>query len=525
MFNKETRRKHLEIRKSKNLKARLRREAIFSNFSPWKAIFIMVMPTIISMLIFSTYQIFDKWIATQWGGGSIIANYPGINITPQEAIKIINIATTYAAVPSALMVAFSTLVSVGTAVKFSITYGKNNKEKMANYLGNGFILSFALSIIFMVVMYFVTVDIIKFQANGDNNVSDQAIKNIIETEAIHFSRALVLATPLLFFSNFWLVLLRSEGRVISNIVIIVISCVVNIALDFAFVIGFNLGMIGTAFATIIAWFLNFVMAIGLIYYTGSNLIINFKHLRLKRALAVGILILGLTSLLQNAASGILAMVTTKLLNSLPPPTDYTSDSNIPIYVQLYGGIMPWLILINAPFIGVSQGSRALVAYVYGTKDYNRVWQITWRLFVLLFVLLCGSLLLVVAAGQYMMHFFGVDLKMANHFKTYIIVQFAFYPLATLHYISVIVLQGINRGKISLFASLQRTIIMPVICLALGYVIATKAQDGFYFYLMLGMIDVFAAIVLAPLLIYSYIKAKPFIYSPKIINESITNRTQ
>lgn len=501
---------------SRNLNKKLKRQAIFTTTKPWKAIFMMVSPTIIAIIIFSTYQIFDKWIATQWGGNNIINNYSSTSliISADQALKIINIATTYAAVPSSMMVAFALLISTGTGVKYSIAYGKNKREHMSQYLGNGFLLSFITSIIFMITMYFSCQSIIEFQAGSASGTTDPAIRNIIIKEAIRFSRILILATPFLFFANFWISLLRSEGMMLWNILINVFACLVNLSLDFILVIPGKMGMEGTAYATIIAWASINLMALAIIWYSVSNIRFNLEHLKLKKALVIGILLIGATSLLQNIAQSVLAMVTTKILNLLPPPDYHGGDSSIPVYVQLYGGIVPWLILINAPIIGITQGARALVGYVYGTKDFNRVWQLMWRLTLLLILLLIASLLLVVIAGQYMMHFFGVDLAMAKHFKIYIIMQFAFYPLATLHYIAVIFYQSINRGKISLFASLQRTIFMPIICLGLGYVFAKNTGDGFYFYLFIGFIDLFSAFVLLPLLGYTFLKARPFIYATK-----------
>ncbi|MBE4704116.1 MATE family efflux transporter [Spiroplasma platyhelix] len=525
--NEQIKLQKIEAKKTKSLDAKFKRQNIFTNYNPWSAIFIMVTPTIISMVIFSTYQIFDKWIATQWGGGDVIGRYRDlIDIPPSEALKIINIATTYAAVPASIAIAFSVLVSIGTSVKFSIAYGKNNSDKMSNYVGNGFVTSVIISAFFTLGMYFLIPLIINFQSGGSGTAVDPIIKDIINKEAIRFSRILVLGSPLLFISNFWLNLLRSEGRVIANIVIILISCLTNIMLDFIFVIPGNLGMAGTAYATIISWFLIIVMALLLIYYSGSNLRFKFNNLKLKKALVFGILLIGISALLESAAQSMLAMFTTKILNTIPAPTDYPNDSNIPIYVQLYGGIMPWLILINAPIIGVSQGARSLVGYVYGTKNYYRVWQIIWRLIILLLVLLTISLLLVITAGQYMMHAFGVDLAMAKHFKSYIIMQFAFYPLATLHFIAIIFFQGSNHGRVALFASLQKTVIMPTLCLGLGYLIANSTSNGFYFYMMVGLIDLFAALVLLPLLLYTFSKVRRFIKKPaeeEISNPETENR--
>lgn len=516
--DEQVRLQKLENKKTKSLDAKFKRKNIFTNYSPWRAIFVMVAPTIISMVIFSTYQIFDKWIATQWGGGDIMARYPDANISASEALKIINIATTYAGVPSSIAVAFAIFVSIGTSVKFSIAYGNNNSDKMSNYVGNGLVTSIFTSILFTAGMYFLTPLIIDFQAAGSASDVGSEINKIISQEAIRFSRIVILGSPLLFISNFWLNLLRSEGRVIANIVIILFSCLLNIMLDFIFVIPGNLGMAGTAYATIISWFVMIVMALLIIYYTGSNLRFKFHHLKLKKALVLGILLIGISALLESAAQSLLAMFTTKILNNIPQPTDWESTSEIPIYVQLYGGIMPWLILINAPIIGVSQGARSLVGYVYGTRNYYRVWQIIWRLIILLVILLTLSLVLVISAGEYMMHAFGVELDMAKHFKNYIIMQFAFYPLATLHFIAIIFFQGSNHGRVALFASLQKTVIMPSLCLGTGYLIANATSNGFYFYMMIGFIDLFAAFVLLPLLLYTFFKAKPKIKKPEVKEE-------
>lgn len=520
-FNKRTERNSIN---------KLKRQAIFSTANPWKAIFIMVTPPLIAVIIFSTYQIFDKWIATQWGGQSIIDRYnnyqnSGIMITAEQALKIINIATTYAAVPSSMMVSFALMVATGTGIKFSIAYGQNKREQMSEYLGNGFLLSFLVSIVLMIIMYFSCQSIIEFQAGSDAG-SNPVIREIIIKEAVRFSQILILATPLLFFAYFLVSLLRSEGMMLWTILINVAACLVNISLDFIFVIPGKLGMEGTAYATIIAWASINLFSIGIIWYSADNLRFKVAHLKLKWVIVTGILLIGATSLLQNIAQSILAMVTTKILNTLPPPDYHGGGSTgIPVFVQLYGGIMPWLILINAPIIGITQGARALIGYVYGSKDFSRVWQLMWRLTLLLLLLLIGSVLLVVIAGQYMMNFFGVDLEMARFFKVYIIMQFAFYPLATLHYVAVIFYQSINRGKLSLFASLQRTIIMPIICLGLGYYVAHVSHNGFYFYLFLGFIDLFAAFILSPLLIYTFWKSKPFIHTTKDKKTQISNLSE
>ncbi|MGL5268169.1 MAG: MATE family efflux transporter [Spiroplasma sp.] len=490
--------------RTQTLQYKLKQGAFFTSLKPWHAIFIMVVPTIISVVVFSTYQIFGKLIVTQWGWSSIIFHYRFIiDITPDEALQIVNIATTYATIPYLIAVSFALLIS--------INYSKSKIEKTTHSFGNGCLISLLSSIVFMIVMNFIIPSIIEFQT-GSALVINHNIRKIIFDEAVRFSRILVLASPLLFFANFFLSLLRNEGKIIISTLIIVISCLINIMIVFIFVIPANLGIVGTAYATIITWFLIFIIAIILIYYDDLDMRINFHHLKLKPALILNFLIIGLISLLETAGQSILIIMIVKILNTLSPLINYpngTVNVSISVYIQLYGAIIPWLVLINALCIGVSQGARILLGYVYRTKNYYYFWQLTWRLIILLLVLLSLFLLLVGLFGEYLMNIFGINLAMAKYFKSYIIIYFAFYPLATLHFSAILFYQGINRSKIALLASLPKTIIMPILCLSLGYIFARNTSNGFYFYMLVGFIDLFSAFILLPMLITTFSKLRPW----------------
>lgn len=120
-----------------------------------------------------------------------------------------------------------------------------------------------------------------------------------------------------------------------TILINIAACLVNISLDFIFVISGKLGMEGTAYATIIAWVSINLFSMAIIWYSVDNLRFKIGNLKLKWVIVTSILLIGATSLLQNIAQSILAMVTTKILNTLTPPDYYGGDSGIPVYVQLY----------------------------------------------------------------------------------------------------------------------------------------------------------------------------------------------
>ena len=83
----------------------------------------------------------------------------------------------------------------------------------------------------------------------------------------------------MFLYNFFAYLQRSVGRTVSPLVFLAISSLINVGLDFAFVLGFNMGVSGAAIATVIA---QVISGIGLMIYSFINLsILKEKTIKIK----------------------------------------------------------------------------------------------------------------------------------------------------------------------------------------------------------------------------------------------------
>ena len=387
--------------------------------------------------------------------------------------------------------------------------GQKNEQLIKDNVGTGIILSLTLAVVLSIVMWFLALPIIEFQASL--KTGGQAWeKQIIIQEALNYSRIIIVGVVLLFGANFWIMLFRSEGRIITIILINLSGCLINIILDFALVEKW--GMIGTAYPTLIAWCFYIICALIVVYKSKSHFQIGWKNLKFKWKLAISILALGFASLLENIAQALIIMTTARLLHNLPEPQ--VDNHQISVYVSLSSGIAPWLVILNAPIIGLGYGARSLVGYAYGQRNFKRIWHYMSRLFILLLAMLAMLVLIVIIFGQHMLMIFGVSESIAQTFKIYIIMQFAFYPLATFSYMAIILFQSTNHPKLALFSSIQRTIVMPTICLTLGFFVATWFQEGFYYYLFVGFIDLLASFILIPLLIGTIYKNRRFVFKLK-----------
>lgn len=283
----------------------------------------------------------------------------------------------------------------------------------------------------------------------------------------------------------------------------------NVALDFALV--FSYGLEGTGFGSLIVWFFNIVIALYIVYKSKSHFRISWIHLRFRPRLALGILSLGVVSLLENITEAIIMMTTARLVHYLPIPPTEGWDPSIAVYASLSGAISPWLILLNSPMIGLGYGARALIGYAYGQKKYEKIWNYMWRLFIFLFSMLLILIIFITIFSKMMLEAFGVNEIVAQHYRYYMLMQFGFYPLASFSYVGIILFQSTNRPKLALFFGMQRTIVMPIICIILGFYTAHWWNNGFYYYLFVGFVDLFASTILIPILGITIYRNRQYIF--------------
>lgn len=479
---------------SKAEQMQLHREQIFQDKNYWKAIFKMVFPTMLATIITATYQVIDKLITTNFATGYLMNKYNPLIANHEVAKGIINIAMNYASVIMAMTFAFSLLISVGTSIKCSIALGQKNEKLVKENVGTGIISSLILAIILTIVMWFLAPIIIGFQSSNEPTIEEWK-RNIIKDEALNYAHMITLGTLLLFGANFWIMLFRCEGRVIALICISLFTFAANIGLDFAVV--FNFGLTGTAFGSLVIWLINIVVALYIVYTSKSHFRITWKHLRFRPRLTFGILSLGVVSLLENITEAVIIMFTANLIHYLPKPSGW--DPQTAVYVSLSAAISPWLIILNSPMIGLGYGARALLGYAYGQKRYDRIWNYLWRLFIFLFAMLTILIIGIATLSPLMLKAFGVGHEIADHFWYLMLMQFGFYPLASFSYVGIVLFQSTGRPRLSLFFGIQRTIVMPIICITIGFNVAKLWNDGFYYYLFIGFVDLFACSFLLPIL--------------------------
>lgn len=190
-------------------------------------------------------------------------------------------------------------VSIGVTVVISQYYGAKNLEQVRKSIETMYIFLFITSIVISVIGIFTSEYIFRLI---------DLPEDIIPLAVVYFN---IYASGFIFFFGFQgtTAILRGLGDSKTPLYFLVISVLVNIVLDFAFVVFFGWGIEGVAIATVISQAGAFITLIVFLHRTHSLLRFNFFKMRFDYAIFKKSIQIGIPTGLQQTfvALGMLAL--------------------------------------------------------------------------------------------------------------------------------------------------------------------------------------------------------------------------
>ncbi len=292
------------------------------------------LPSVISQIISSVYNIVDRVFLGQYVGAMAIA---GLAIT----LPIMNIIH-----------AFGSLVGVGAASRLSIVLGRGDTRWAEKIVGNSILLTFLFGALFLSGTYLFMDDILQLFGAG--------------AETIGYAKEyLKVVLPGMFFTTIAFnlsALMRASGYPKKSMYIMVGGALLNIALDALFVVGLGKGIAGAAWATTICMGLMAVMAVS--HFSSKKSFIRFRSHAWVPKLYIfrNILMIGLSPFSMNvAASAVVALLNGQLIR-------YGGD----LAVGAYGIVNTYASLLVMLMLGVCQGMQPIAGYNYGAGLNERL---------------------------------------------------------------------------------------------------------------------------------------------------------
>lgn len=296
-------------------------------------------PSIISMLISALYNIVDQFFIGR-------------------SVGILGNAATNVAFPLTITcTALSLMIGVGSAANFNLAMGRGKDKDAAQFAGNAITaLFFSGVLLCLVVRIFLKPMMVLFGATPD-----------VLSYALTYTGITSFGFPFLIFATGGSNLIRSDGSPKYSMLCMLSGALINTVLDPLFIFGFDLGIAGAAWATVIGQVVSAAMVAGyLMRYKSVKL--TKAHLVPSAAKLKAMLSLGAAPCFNQLAMMVVQVVMNNSLTHYGSLSTYGSD----VPLACAGIIAKVGMIFFSLILGISQGLQPIVGFNYGAGKYDRV---------------------------------------------------------------------------------------------------------------------------------------------------------
>lgn len=317
-----------------------------------KLLWAFALPCVISMLINSVYNIVDQ-IFIGKGVGTLG------NAATNVIFPIVIICN-----------ALAGLIGNGAAASLSLRLGEKNYEEAKKNVGTAVFSIFIIAIVFTVFAYIALPKLVYFFGCTDN----------VYEYAMTYGRIILIGAPFMIVYTGLSSLIRADGSPKYSMILLVIGAIINLILDPIFIFGFNMGVAGGAFATIIGQIVSFILAI--IYLPKMKSVKLEKKDYMPNKSITRILGLGLSSFITQMTILALFVFMNNILTKYGAGTKYGAD----IPLSVYGVISKLNSLYVSAVLGISIGAQPIIGYNYGAGNYKRVKEVLLKVLKINFII-------------------------------------------------------------------------------------------------------------------------------------------
>ena len=259
-----------------------------------KNIFLFAIPIFFSGLLQLFYNLADQLVC---------ANFGYTNISASASYTAITSTVTVTSLFVSIMMGFA----IGANVIISNALGANEGEKGNKIIFSSFILSLAVGFILLIFCYFMTPTFLTWL--GNSSTTFELAKDYLQ---IYF-----LALPFMMLFNVNAALLRGMGDSKSQFYFLGVSSILNIGLNFLFVLAFKMGEIkGVAWGTFISEGVSALLTTIALVRNKTFAHLSFKSFQVDGKLILEIVKVGLPASIQGSLFSIPNMIMQSYINDL-----------------------------------------------------------------------------------------------------------------------------------------------------------------------------------------------------------------
>lgn len=384
------------------------------------------LPSIIAMTASSIYHITDS-IFIGHGVGALALS--GLAIT----FPLMNLAA-----------AFGSLVGAGAATLLSIRLGQKDYDSTNTILGNALTLNVLIGLSFSVLSFIFLDPILYFF--GASGVTLPYARDFMEIILLGN-----VITHIYFGLN---AMLRSSGRPEKSMFATVATMVINLILNPLFIFGFQWGIKGSAWATVISQTVMLVWQLKFFSNKSGFIYLQKKTLKLQKKIVTDALSIGMSPFLMNAVSCLIVIVINQGL--LRTGGD--------LAVGAYGIVNRIAYLFVMVVLGLNQGMQPIAGYNFGARLYKRVNEVLKITTILATGVTTFGFLFANLFPEAFASMFTNDKELIDLSVNGLRIVFLSYPIIGFQMVTANFFQSIGMVGKAIFMSLSRQLLFLLPCL-------------------------------------------------------------
>ena len=302
-----------------------------------KVIPVLAIPTVISMLIDSFYNLADTFFVSQLGKYATAA--VGVNDSLMLLVRAIAMG-----------------FGMGAASYISRLLGAKRDEEASKVGTTSLLSAMGFSVVFAIIGFIFMSPLVMLLGSTENS----------REYTIQYAQIILIAAPVTAGEVVLSQLLRSEGSTKYSMFGMVSGCVLNIALDPLFIFVFDWGVRGAAIATALSKVVSFVVLLTPFLRQKTVLEVRFNLFTPKWEIYKEVAKMGIPTLLRTS----LLSVSTIVTNNIAGGYDDATLAAISVGNKC-------MRFIGAMIIGFGQGFQPVAGYCWGAKKYKRVLSAFW----------------------------------------------------------------------------------------------------------------------------------------------------
>lgn len=173
-----------------------------------------------------------------------------------------------------LLIGFGLGIGNGLSIVTARSYGSKDEELLKKSVAGSLVIGIGVTILIMIVSKLCLYPLLEILNTPENIIK----------ESYSYISVVTLCVGVIFAYNLFAGLLRAIGNSVMPLVFLIVSSVLNIILDILFITKFNMGIQGTAIATVISQGISALLCLWYIYKKSPILIPSKRHFAFDKTL-------------------------------------------------------------------------------------------------------------------------------------------------------------------------------------------------------------------------------------------------